>query len=56
MELIGGSYRSTIGIAMNGYFSVGFAILPAVAYYVRPWRQLQLALSVPSLLTILYWW
>jgi OCT family organic cation transporter-like MFS transporter 4/5 len=31
-------------------------VLPGVAYYVRDWRHLQLALSAPSVILIFTWW
>jgi Sugar (and other) transporter len=30
--------------------------MPAVAYFVRDWENLQLTISIPSLLLISYYW
>jgi hypothetical protein len=56
MEVIGGSYRSTVGIGMQLFFAVGFMSLPGIAYFIREWNYLQLAISLPALITIIYFW
>jgi hypothetical protein len=35
---------------------MGHASLAAIAYYARDWRTFQLAISLPSVIFILYWW
>lgn len=37
-------------------FNLGHLTLPLFAYYFRDWHHLQLALSIPSLLLISYYW
>ncbi|CAK6976290.1 Hypothetical predicted protein [Scomber scombrus] len=37
-------------------FSAGYMILPFLAYFLRDWKSLQLALSVPCLVYIPFWW
>ncbi|XP_045588887.2 organic cation transporter protein isoform X1 [Procambarus clarkii] len=56
MEVVGPEGRTIMGMMYQGFFSVGFSLLPAIAYFVREWRYLQLCISVPSVLLLLYYW
>ena len=40
MEVIGTSKRSSVGMAIQAMFSVGFALLALLAYVFRGWRTL----------------
>ncbi|XP_036407737.1 solute carrier family 22 member 4-like [Megalops cyprinoides] len=56
-ELLSKSVRipfSTLGISMC--YAVGYACLPFFAYFIRGWRMLLLALSIPGFLYIPLWW
>ncbi|XP_078418029.1 organic cation/carnitine transporter 2-like [Cetorhinus maximus] len=56
-ELLGKSERtaySTLGVCM--FYAIGYIILPIFAYYIRNWRILLLALTIPELLYIPFWW
>ncbi|XP_064103970.1 organic cation transporter protein-like [Macrobrachium nipponense] len=44
--------RSIVGILFSVPFAIGYMLLPAVAYYVREWRHLHLAISLPVILLI----
>ncbi|XP_004627308.1 solute carrier family 22 member 20 [Octodon degus] len=49
--------RTVAGILLGYSFTVGQLILAGVAYLIRPWRWLQLAVSAPFLIFFLYsWW
>ncbi|KAB7493648.1 Solute carrier family 22 member 3 [Armadillidium nasatum] len=54
MELVGEKARTTMGMLYQGFFGVGFCLIPAIAYYIRDWRNLQLAISIPSTVLLLY--
>ncbi|XP_042224820.1 organic cation transporter protein-like isoform X2 [Homarus americanus] len=56
MEVVGPEGRTTMGMMYQGFFSIGFMVLPAIAYFVREWRYLQLYISVPSVILLLYYW
>lgn len=56
MESVGPEGRTTMGMLYQGFFAVGFMLLPGIAYFVNEWRYLQLAISVPSALLLLYYW
>nr|XP_004656716.2 solute carrier family 22 member 20 [Jaculus jaculus] len=49
--------RTVAGILLGFSFTLGQIILAGVAYLIRPWRWLQLAVSAPFLIFFLYsWW
>uniref|UniRef100_A0A4W3JQP1 Solute carrier family 22 member 4-like n=1 Tax=Callorhinchus milii TaxID=7868 RepID=A0A4W3JQP1_CALMI len=57
VELFTKSVRTaytSIGICF--FFALGYAILPLIAYFVRDWRMLILALFLPELLCFPLWW
>ncbi|XP_040097752.1 solute carrier family 22 member 4 isoform X2 [Oryx dammah] len=56
-EILGKSVRlifSTLGVCT--FFAVGYMLLPLFAYFIRAWRMLLLALTVPGLLCVPLWW
>ncbi|KFO28415.1 Solute carrier family 22 member 20 [Fukomys damarensis] len=49
--------RTIAGILLGYSFTMGQLVLAGVAYLIRPWRWLQLAVSAPFLIFFLYsWW
>lgn len=56
METVGPEGRTTLGMLYQCFFAVGFMLLPGIAYFVTNWRNLQLCISVPSALLLLYYW
>lgn len=56
MEAVGFEGRTTMGMLYQCFFAVGFMLLPGIAYFVTEWRALQLWISIPSALMLLYYW
>lgn len=56
MELVGPSQRMLGGVASGVFFSVGQIILGVMAYGVRDYRHFQLAISIPAVVFVSYWW
>uniref|UniRef100_A0A1I8PZ51 Major facilitator superfamily (MFS) profile domain-containing protein n=1 Tax=Stomoxys calcitrans TaxID=35570 RepID=A0A1I8PZ51_STOCA len=56
MEMVGPSMRLFAGIFVMMFFSVGFMLTAAFAYFVHDWRWLQIALTLPGLLFMCYYW
>ncbi|XP_055297266.1 organic cation transporter protein isoform X2 [Sitodiplosis mosellana] len=56
MELVGTRWRELISVLYQIPFNLGHLTLPIFAYFFRDWHHLQLALSIPSLLLISYYW
>ncbi|XP_065590940.1 solute carrier family 22 member 4 [Cyrtonyx montezumae] len=56
-EILGKSVRiifSTLGVCI--FFAIGYMLLPLFAYFIRDWRMLLLALTLPGLLCVPLWW
>ncbi|XP_039606967.1 solute carrier family 22 member 4-like isoform X1 [Polypterus senegalus] len=45
---------STLGVCV--FYSLGYVVLPLFAYFIRDWRMLLLAISLPGILYIPLWW
>ncbi|XP_019947073.2 organic cation transporter protein [Paralichthys olivaceus] len=48
--------RMLAGIITDYFFGFGYILLAGVAYLIRDWRKLQLAISAPGFLFIFYIW
>lgn len=55
-EFVGSGYRRTTAILYQMAFTVGLVGLTGVAYAIPDWRWLQLAVSLPTFLFLLYYW
>ncbi|XP_054245000.1 solute carrier family 22 member 4 isoform X2 [Indicator indicator] len=56
-EILGKSVRilfATLGVCI--FFAIGYMLLPLFAYFIRDWRMLLLALTVPGLFCVPLWW
>ncbi|KAK2828102.1 hypothetical protein Q5P01_019136 [Channa striata] len=56
-EILTGNVRilySSMGTCLG--FAVGYMMLPLFAYYIRDWRNLLMALSLPGLAYVPLWW
>ncbi|XP_030427487.1 solute carrier family 22 member 4 isoform X3 [Gopherus evgoodei] len=56
-EILGKSVRiifCTLGVCT--FFAIGYMLLPLFAYFIRDWRMLLLALTVPGVLCVPLWW
>ncbi|EDV90527.1 organic cation transporter protein [Drosophila grimshawi] len=56
MEMVGASYRLFAGVTVQMFFSVGFMLTAGFAYLIRDWRWLQIALTLPGLVFMGYYW
>ncbi|XP_061602745.1 solute carrier family 22 member 2-like [Cololabis saira] len=55
-ELVGVEYRRTVGVLYQMFFSVGILLLPLLSYYITDWRWLQVAITVPYIIFLSYYW
>ncbi|XP_053397695.1 organic cation transporter protein-like [Mercenaria mercenaria] len=56
MELVGPSQRVAAGIIIEFFWCIGLFVLCFIAYFVRSWNMLQLALACPTVLLLVYLW
>jgi len=55
-EICGPTYRTYFGILTQFPFGWGAALLPIIAYFIRQWKNLQLAISIPCVLLGIFYW
>lgn len=46
-------HRSWMSIAFAASYPVGMLILSTLAYFIEPWRYLQLALTIPAFFLVI---
>lgn len=54
-ELVGPNYRVHAGFMIQGFYSIGFLSLSLIAYLIRDWRYIEVAITVPVVLFAFYW-
>ena len=55
-ELVGPSYRLFAGFLVQSFYSIGYMTLAGVAYALRDWRYIELAITLPVILFVPYIW
>ncbi|KAJ2951208.1 hypothetical protein O0L34_g5601 [Tuta absoluta] len=55
MESVSGKWRTIIPVLYQLPFGLGNTVMAVLAYYLRDWKKLELALAALSSLYILYW-
>ncbi|EDW67543.1 organic cation transporter-like protein [Drosophila virilis] len=56
MEMVGPAKRLYAGIFVMMFFSIGYMLTAAFAYFIHDWRWLQIGLTLPGLLFMCYYW
>lgn len=56
MEMVGPRYRLLAGVVCQMFFSLGYMLTAAFAYFITDWRNLQIALTIPGVVFFCYWW
>ncbi|XP_075059372.1 solute carrier family 22 member 3 [Mixophyes fleayi] len=55
-ELVGSKQRRIVGIVVQMFFTLGVMLIPGIAYLIPTWQGIQLAISLPNFLFLLYYW
>lgn len=50
VEMVGPKWRVFAGIVIEYFWAFGYVLIAAIAYGIRDWRMLALAISVPQAL------
>ena len=57
MEMVGPKYRVVAGTLCQYYYTFGYIVMAGVAYFLNDnWQILQIALTLPCILFLSYWW
>jgi OCT family organic cation transporter-like MFS transporter 4/5 len=56
VELVGRQKREMSGILLNYFYAVGEAAVGLVAWLTKSWVAIQLAVSAPPVVFMLYYW
>ena len=54
--MVGPKIRPVAATGCQMFFTAGYIMTAGFAYYLTDWRMLQLALTLPSILFVFYWW
>lgn len=56
MEIVGGKWKTLFGIGFEFPWAVAYSVLPGIAYAERNWRNLQLIISVPPVILVIFYY
>lgn len=56
MEIVGIEWRSTMSVLFHVPFLLGHLMNPLIAYLTHTWDGFQMAVSIPSLFLLSYYW
>lgn len=56
MEIVGTKWRAAITVLYQIPFGLGHMSLAGLAFWFRHWQQLQIAITLPSIILLSYWW
>ncbi|XP_008217215.1 WD repeat and HMG-box DNA-binding protein 1 [Nasonia vitripennis] len=56
MEIVGPKWRSTLSVLFHLPFLLGFLMNPLIAYLTRTWTGFQMAVSIPPIFLLSYYW
>ncbi|XP_063233832.1 organic cation transporter protein-like isoform X2 [Bacillus rossius redtenbacheri] len=56
MELVGGKWRTISGVSYLFPVPLSYIAIACIAYFIRDWKHLQLAITLPSVLLFALWW
>lgn len=54
--MVGPQKRLVAGVGCQLFFTSGYILTAAFAWFIRDWRYLQIAITIPSIAFLLYYW
>jgi len=54
--MTGPKSRTFVGVVAHLFFTLGYLVTAILAYLIDNWKMLQIALSLPGLLFLSYYW
>ncbi|KAK2177215.1 hypothetical protein NP493_613g03003 [Ridgeia piscesae] len=55
-ELFPANMRTLAGMSLQVFWAIGMCLLALLAYFIRHWRYLQLAITLPAVATVAFFW
>ncbi|XP_023218037.1 organic cation transporter protein-like [Centruroides sculpturatus] len=56
METVGPEFRSAYGLGYNFGWALGYILLPGIAWWLRDWFYIQMAITIPCFVLVASWW
>lgn len=56
MEMMGGKWKTLMGIGFEYPWALAYSVLPGIAFAERNWRNLQLIISVPPVVFLIFYY
>ena len=56
LELTGPNFRTVTGVVYPMFYSIGYSLVPVIAYFVRDYRKLLLIICGPNVVCLLFYW
>lgn len=55
-EMVGPNKRNIANILAQGSYGVGIPLLALLGYLIREWMPFNLAMTIPNVMFVLYFW
>lgn len=56
LELVGKQRRVLVGVLSQAFYTLGYFTAALLAYFITSWHWLQVAMTLPAILFLPYYW